>query len=146
MENIVSDDKFWKGLRVFYDHTALNPVKKRYPIVSKEYKLAVDKARQKLRGLMYKEFCAPLMIRVACRFAAAYGVNASTSGSMMTNAKQDDDGLSIAVRLLSPLKEQFPIISHADFYQAQSFNWIRNNSRWKTVEWSKWCESPFQVF
>lgn len=28
-----------------------------------------------------------------------------------------NNGLDIAVRLLEPLKEQFPIISYADFYQ-----------------------------
>lgn len=28
-----------------------------------------------------------------------------------------NNGLDIAVRLLDPIKEQFPILSYADFYQ-----------------------------
>lgn len=28
-----------------------------------------------------------------------------------------NNGLDIAVRLLEPIKEQFPILSYADFYQ-----------------------------
>lgn len=30
-----------------------------------------------------------------------------------------NNGLDIAVRLLEPIKEQFPILSYADFYQVQ---------------------------
>jgi L-ascorbate peroxidase len=31
-----------------------------------------------------------------------------------------NNGLDIAVRLLEPIKEQFPILSYADFYQVLS--------------------------
>lgn len=31
-----------------------------------------------------------------------------------------NNGLDIAVRLLEPIKEQFPILSYADFYQVMS--------------------------
>lgn len=30
-----------------------------------------------------------------------------------------NSGLDIAVRLLEPIKEQFPILSYADFYQVR---------------------------
>lgn len=30
-----------------------------------------------------------------------------------------NNGLDIAVRLLEPIKEQFPILSYADFYQVE---------------------------
>lgn len=32
-----------------------------------------------------------------------------------------NNGLDIAVRLLEPIKEQFPIVSYADFYQVGDF-------------------------
>ncbi len=36
-------------------------------------------------------------------------------------AHEANNGLDIAVRLLEPIKEQFPTISYADFYQVPSF-------------------------
>lgn len=35
-----------------------------------------------------------------------------------------NNGLDIAVRLLEPIKEQFPSLSYADFYQVTSFDLI----------------------
>lgn len=32
-----------------------------------------------------------------------------------------NNGLDIAIRLLEPIKEQFPILSYADFYQVQQY-------------------------
>lgn len=45
-------------------------------------------------------------------------------GTMRFKAEQGhgaNNGLDIAVRLLEPIKEQFPIISYADFYQVLAF-------------------------
>ena len=36
-----------------------------YPVVSEEYKKAVDKAKKKLRGLIAEKNCAPLILRLA---------------------------------------------------------------------------------
>ncbi|KAJ6303744.1 hypothetical protein OIU77_017594 [Salix suchowensis] len=69
-----------------------------YPTVSEEYQKAVEKCKRKLRGFIAEKHCAPLMLRLAWHSAA-------------------NNGLDIAVRLLEPLKEQFPILSYADFYQ-----------------------------
>ncbi|RWV90676.1 hypothetical protein GW17_00047102 [Ensete ventricosum] len=78
---------------------------KSYPAVSEEYQKAIEKARRKLRGLIAEKNCAPIMLRLAyASFAAelAHGAN---------------NGLDIALRLLEPIKEQFPTLSFADFYQ-----------------------------
>lgn len=40
-------------------------------------------------------------------------------------AHEANNGLDIAVRLLEPIKEQFPILTYADFYQV-SFTLIPN--------------------
>lgn len=36
-----------------------------YPVVSQEYKAAVDKCKRKLRSLIADKNCAPLMLRLA---------------------------------------------------------------------------------
>lgn len=60
-----------------------------------------------------------------CRWhsAGTFDVKTKTGGPFGTIKHQAElahganSGLDIAVRLLEPLKEQFPIISYADFYQ-----------------------------
>ena len=94
-----------------------------YPTVSAEYQAAIDKARRKLRGFIAEKNCAPLMLRLAWHSAGTYDVTTKTGGpfgTMRHKAEQGhaaNNGLEIAVRLLEPLKEQFPIISYGDFYQ-----------------------------
>ncbi|CAH2041445.1 unnamed protein product [Thlaspi arvense] len=96
---------------------------KSYPIVSEEYKKAVEKAKRKLRGFIAEKKCAPLMLRIAWHSAGTYDVTTKTGGpfgTMRHKAEQGhaaNRGLDIAVRLLEPIKEQFPILSYADFYQ-----------------------------
>ncbi|KAK8303275.1 hypothetical protein V6Z11_D04G139900 [Gossypium hirsutum] len=85
--------------------------KKCYPTVSEEYKKAVQKCKRKLRGLIAEKHCAPIILRLA------------TGGPFGTIRHRDElaheanSGLDIAVRLLEPVKEQFPILSYADYYQ-----------------------------
>ncbi|KAM1309693.1 hypothetical protein ACFX13_006512 [Malus domestica] len=94
-----------------------------YPTVSEEYKTAIDKARRKLRGLIAEKNCAPLMLRIAWHSAGTYDTKTKTGGpfgTMRCPAEQShgaNNGLDIAVRLLEPIKQQFPILSYADFYQ-----------------------------
>lgn len=60
-----------------------------------------------------------------CRWhsAGTFDVKTKTGGPFGTmrhaaeQAHGANNGLQIAVRLLEPLKEQFPILSYADFYQ-----------------------------
>ncbi|XP_072975406.1 L-ascorbate peroxidase, cytosolic [Typha angustifolia] len=94
-----------------------------YPTVSEEYKKAVEKCKRKLRGLIAEKNCAPLMLRIAWHSAGTYDVNSKTGGPFGTMkhsaelAHGANNGLDIAVRLLEPIKEQFPILSYGDFYQ-----------------------------
>ncbi|GFZ13194.1 ascorbate peroxidase 1 [Actinidia rufa] len=94
-----------------------------YPTVSEEYLKAVDKAKRKLRGLIAEKNCAPLMLRLAWHSAGTYDVTTKTGGPFGTmrhkleQSHAANNGLDIAVRLLEPIKEQFPILSYGDFYQ-----------------------------
>lgn len=94
-----------------------------YPTVSDEYLYAVDKARRKLRALIAEKNCAPIMVRIAWHGAGTYDVKTNTGGPFGTIRNPEElahganAGLIIAVRLLEPIKEQFPILSYADFYQ-----------------------------
>ncbi|KAL6336286.1 hypothetical protein AAG906_014455 [Vitis piasezkii] len=96
---------------------------KAYPIVSKEYQKAVEKCKRKLRGFIAEKKCAPLMLRLAWHSAGTYDVKTKTGGPFGTMkhpeelAHEANNGLDIAVRLLEPIKEQFPILSYGDFYQ-----------------------------
>ncbi|XXG81116.1 hypothetical protein AAC387_Pa09g1824 [Persea americana] len=96
---------------------------KSYPTVSEEYKKAVEKCKKKLRGFIAEKNCAPLMLRLAWHSAGTFDVKTKTGGPFGTMkcpaelAHGANRGLEIAVRLLEPIKEQFPILSYADFYQ-----------------------------
>jgi len=96
---------------------------KAYPTVSEEYQKAVEKAKKKLRGLIAEKNCAPLMLRIAWHSAGTYDVSTKTGGPFGTMKHEAElahganNGLVIAVRLLEPIKEQFPILSYADFCQ-----------------------------
>ncbi|RZB46541.1 L-ascorbate peroxidase, cytosolic, partial [Glycine soja] len=63
---------------------------------------AVEKAK-KLRGFIAEKRCTPLML---------YG----TLLEPLTRAQTLVDPSDIAIRLLEPLKAEFPILSYADFY------------------------------
>ncbi|KAF3670924.1 L-ascorbate peroxidase, cytosolic [Capsicum annuum] len=94
-----------------------------YPTVSEEYQKAVEKCKRKLRGLIAEKNCAPIILRLAWHSAGTYDVKTKTGGPFGTIRHPDElkhganNGLDIAVRLLEPIKEQFPILSYADFYQ-----------------------------
>ncbi|GKV01126.1 hypothetical protein SLEP1_g13706 [Rubroshorea leprosula] len=96
---------------------------KNYPTVSEEYKKAVEKAKKKLRGFIASNNCAPLMLRLAWHSAGTFDVKTKTGGPFGTMkypaelAHGANNGLDIALRLLESLKEQFPMVSNADFYQ-----------------------------
>nr|QGP73788.1 L-ascorbate peroxidase 1 [Sedum alfredii] len=96
---------------------------KSYPTVSEEYLKAVEKCKKKLRGLIAEKNCAPLMLRIAWHSAGTYDQNTKTGGPFGTMKHPNElghganAGLDIAVRLLEPIKEQFPILSYGDFYQ-----------------------------
>ncbi|KAL8501566.1 hypothetical protein ACS0TY_020909 [Phlomoides rotata] len=96
---------------------------KNYPKVSDEYLKAVQKAKRKLRGFIAEKHCAPLMLRLGWHSAGTYDQATKTGGpfgTMRFKAEQGheaNNGIEIAIKLLEPLKQQFPILTHADFYQ-----------------------------
>ncbi|PKU84137.1 L-ascorbate peroxidase, cytosolic [Dendrobium catenatum] len=96
---------------------------KSYPTVSAEYEQALQKSKRKLRGLIAEKNCAPIMLRLAWHSAGTYDVATKTGGPFGTMRHKEElshganNGLDIAIRLLEPIKEQFPILSYADFYQ-----------------------------
>ncbi|XP_057779050.1 L-ascorbate peroxidase 2, cytosolic isoform X2 [Salvia miltiorrhiza] len=96
---------------------------KKYPAMSKEYQAALEKCKKKLRGLIAEKNCAPIMLRLAWHSAGTYDWKTKTGGPFGTIRNHEElahganNGLDIAVRLLEPIKEQFPILSYADFYQ-----------------------------
>ncbi|KAK7261403.1 hypothetical protein RIF29_27712 [Crotalaria pallida] len=96
---------------------------KSYPTVSPDYQKALEKAKRKLRGFIADKKCAPLILRLAWHSAGTFDSKTRTGGpfgTMRFAAEQGhgaNNGLEIAVRLLEPLKQQFPILSYADFYQ-----------------------------
>ncbi|KAJ7947753.1 Ascorbate peroxidase [Quillaja saponaria] len=98
---------------------------KSYPTVSADYQKAVEKAKKKLRGFIAEKNCAPLILRLAWHSAGTFDVKTRTGGPFGTIKNQAElahganNGLDIAVRLLEPIKEQFPNLSYADFYQVR---------------------------
>ncbi|KAH6825738.1 ascorbate peroxidase 2 [Perilla frutescens var. hirtella] len=96
---------------------------KKYPEVSKEYEAAVEKCKKKLRGFIAEKKCAPIVLRLAWHSAGTYDWKTKTGGPFGTIRNPQElgheanNGLDIAVRLLEPIKEQFPILTYADFYQ-----------------------------
>ncbi|XP_025014203.1 L-ascorbate peroxidase 2, cytosolic [Ricinus communis] len=96
---------------------------KSYPKVSEEYQKAVEKCRRKLRGLIAEKHCAPIILRLAWHAAGTFDVSTRTGGPFGTIrhplelAHEANNGLDIAVKLLEPIKQQFPILTYADFYQ-----------------------------
>ncbi|KAL6011099.1 L-ascorbate peroxidase 2, cytosolic [Asimina triloba] len=96
---------------------------KSYPVVSDEYTAAVQKAKKKLRGLIQEKHCAPIMLRLAWHSAGTYDVKTKTGGPFGTIRHASEikhganRGLDIAIRLLEPIRKQFPILSNADLDQ-----------------------------
>ncbi|CAM6115169.1 unnamed protein product [Calypogeia fissa] len=94
-----------------------------YPQVSEEYKVAVEKARRKLRGVIAEKNIAPIILRLAWHAAGTYDAKTKTGGPFGTIKLAQElkhganAGLGIAVKLLDPIHDQFPIISYADFVQ-----------------------------
>ncbi|KAG6436178.1 hypothetical protein SASPL_101063 [Salvia splendens] len=110
---------------------------KNYPVVSEEYLKAVDKCKRKLRGLIAEKNCAPIMLLFVCdngvfvscvvgwgwHSAGTFDQCSKSGGPFGTMrfeaelAHAANSGLDIALRLLEPIRKQFPTLSFADFYQ-----------------------------
>ncbi|KAL0409872.1 UNVERIFIED_CONTAM: L-ascorbate peroxidase 2, cytosolic [Sesamum latifolium] len=116
-----------RGLLVFWQEVdtvgKFVEMVKKYPVVSEEYQEAVEKCKKKLRGFIAEKQCAPIVLRLAWHSAGTYDWKTKTGGPFGTIrhpaelSHEANNGLDIAVRLLEPIKQQFPILSYADFYQ-----------------------------
>ncbi|MCO5588475.1 hypothetical protein L7F22_042432 [Adiantum nelumboides] len=96
---------------------------KAYHAVNDEYLYAVDKSKKKLRALIAEKNCASIMVHHAWHGTGTFDVKSKIGGPFSTIwnpealAHGANSGLVIAVNLLEPIKEQFSILSYADFYQ-----------------------------
>ncbi|XP_043703186.1 L-ascorbate peroxidase 2, cytosolic-like [Telopea speciosissima] len=94
-----------------------------YPTVSEEYLKAVEKCKRKLRGLIAEKNCAPIVVRLAWHSAGTFDIHTKSGGPFGTMRHAEElahganRGLEIAIRLIEPIKEEFPILSYADFVQ-----------------------------
>ncbi|KAJ0987696.1 hypothetical protein J5N97_006052 [Dioscorea zingiberensis] len=94
-----------------------------YPKVSEAYLKGIDKCRRRLRGLIAEKGCAPIMLRLGWHSAGTYDVKTRTGGPFGTmrfkteQGHSANNGIDIAIRLLEPIKEEFPNLSYADVYQ-----------------------------
>ncbi|XP_009148034.1 L-ascorbate peroxidase 1, cytosolic isoform X1 [Brassica rapa] len=110
-------------LATVFSGFVLAKMTKNYPAVSEEYQKAIEKCKRKLRGLIAEKNCAPIMVRLAWHSAGTFDCASRTGGPFGTMRFDDElahganNGLHIALRLLEPIREQFPTISHADFHQ-----------------------------
>ncbi|XP_076900648.1 L-ascorbate peroxidase, cytosolic-like [Bidens hawaiensis] len=93
-----------------------------FPNLSEEHKLTVDQAKNELRAFIIEKQCAPIMLRLAFHSAATFDVKTRTGGPFGTLRHKEEQshgpnvGLNIAVDMLEPLKQRFPLVSFADFY------------------------------
>ncbi|WCJ34590.1 ascorbate peroxidase 2 [Euphorbia peplus] len=96
---------------------------KSYPKVTDDYLKTLLKCKRNLRSFIALNHCAPLVLRLAWHAAGTFDVNTKTGGPFGTIrhaqelAHQANNGLDIAVSLLQPIKDKFPLLTYADFYQ-----------------------------
>ncbi|THU45598.1 hypothetical protein C4D60_Mb02t19680 [Musa balbisiana] len=103
---------------------------KSYPAVSEEYQKAVEKSNRTLRGLIADKNYSPLMLRLAWHSVGTYDVVSKTGGPFGTMrfptelAHGANNGLDISVRLLEPIKKQFPILTYAVICSCSLYFWM----------------------
>ncbi|XP_020216629.1 L-ascorbate peroxidase 3-like [Cajanus cajan] len=92
--------------------------------VDDEYLKEIDKARRELRALIYNERCASLMLRLAWQDACTYDpeskIKGGPNGSIKSDqelGRQENGGLSKAVKLCEEVKAKLKKVSYADLYQ-----------------------------
>ncbi|KAL0543433.1 hypothetical protein IC582_018529 [Cucumis melo] len=93
------------------------------PIVDAVYLKEIEKARRDLRALIFKEKCAPIMLRLAWHDAGTYDAKTKTGGPngsirfMKELNHTANKGLKIAVDFCETVKARHPKITYADLYQ-----------------------------
>ncbi|KAK9902887.1 hypothetical protein WJX75_009798 [Coccomyxa subellipsoidea] len=93
------------------------------PKVNAAYRDAVNKASLDVKELIKKEKCIPMLIRLAFNDALTYDAPTNTSGAngsiriKKELTHEGNKGLQHAVDLLKPIKEKYPNLTYADFFQ-----------------------------
>ncbi|KGN48935.1 probable L-ascorbate peroxidase 3 [Cucumis sativus] len=93
------------------------------PNVDAVYLKEIEKARRDLRALIFKEKCAPIMLRLAWHDAGSYDAKTKTGGPngsirfMNELNHTANKGLKIAVDFCETVKTRHPKITYADLYQ-----------------------------
>ncbi|XP_038881071.1 L-ascorbate peroxidase 3 [Benincasa hispida] len=93
------------------------------PKVDAAYLKEIEKARRDLRALIFKEKCAPIMLRLAWHDAGTYDAKTKTGGPDGSIRFMDElnhtanKGLKIAVDFCETVKARHPKITYADLYQ-----------------------------
>ncbi|CAK9320765.1 unnamed protein product [Citrullus colocynthis] len=93
------------------------------PKVDAAYLKEIEKARRDLRALIFKEKCAPIMLRLAWHDAGTYDAETKTGGPDGSIRFMDElnhtanKGLKIAVDFCETVKARHPKITYADLYQ-----------------------------
>ncbi|KAL2348621.1 hypothetical protein Fmac_002621 [Flemingia macrophylla] len=92
--------------------------------IDEEYTKEIEKARRELRALIYREKCAPDMLRLAWQDACSYNPESQIKGGpsgWIRNEdvleRQENKGLAKPVRLCEDVKAKLKKVSYADLYQ-----------------------------
>ncbi|XP_020216627.1 L-ascorbate peroxidase 5, peroxisomal-like [Cajanus cajan] len=92
--------------------------------IDEEYLKEIEKARRELRALIYKEKCAPHMLRLAWQDACSYDPESKIRGgpngcirSEQVLKRQENKGLDKALQLCEQVKAKLKKVSYADLYQ-----------------------------
>ncbi|GJX14924.1 L-ascorbate peroxidase, cytosolic, partial [Tanacetum coccineum] len=91
-----------------------------YPVITEEYRMALEAAKPKLKAFLIESGCSPLMLRLAFHTAATYDVKTKTGGPFGTIRHKEEQahganvGLDVAINMLDPLRQEFKILSWGD--------------------------------
>ncbi|CAL1361135.1 unnamed protein product [Linum trigynum] len=93
------------------------------PVVDADYLKDIDKARRRLRALIYAKQCAPIMLRLAWHDAGTYDAKTRTGGPNGSIRGRNElshaanSGLNTAIDFCEIVKSRHPRITYADLYQ-----------------------------
>nr|GEX83922.1 L-ascorbate peroxidase, cytosolic [Tanacetum cinerariifolium] len=93
---------------------------KMYPVITEEYRMALEAAKPKLKSFLIESGCSPLMLRLAFHTAGTYDVKTKTGGPFGTIRHKEEQahganvGLDVAINMLDPLRQEFKILSWGD--------------------------------
>ncbi|GER28675.1 ascorbate peroxidase family protein [Striga asiatica] len=122
---------------------------KKYPVVSDEYRAAVEKCKKKLKGLIAEKHCAPIILRGKTlfvylgRISCLWSLSNNVKGSMLTLQASRNLWMELDIRLFNLLVKQSGDLqdSNIDDYLPLlwSFRWHSGG----TYDWKTKTGGPF---